>query len=56
MDWLSGSGGTGETHLHYRATSGKPRLRASCRVAVRWRRGRLINIFEEINLRTKLSD
>jgi len=32
---ISGSGGTGETPFHYRATSGKMRLRASGGAAVR---------------------
>jgi len=35
-DWLSGSGGTGETSLHYRAISGKMRRFPSGGAAVRW--------------------
>ena len=37
-DWLNGSGGTGETPSQLLHISGKTRLRASGRAAVRWSR------------------
>ncbi len=36
MEWLSGSGRTGETPSHYRAVSGKTRLRTSGGAGVGW--------------------